>query len=186
VTTLEYKYDLAEEVGKMYRETDRILEPLYPWVLVRPLPRSNTTKSGLIYMPEKQNKPNLESVVLATWKPFWEHVGKENTTTGEVLAVKVWNESDVKPGDHVIHPHHVGMPDAYLEEHSYRLVREEDICSTLKYHHKDWLAQQVADSIINAGMGMAMGKVPKIVEEIMQNFDIVPKHGYQPLTTSGK
>ena len=171
--------DLTETVEEMYRSTDRIIMPLYPWVLVRPLPRAGVTASGLVVMPQVQNKPNLESVVLATWKPFWEKVEKVKEN-GDILEVKVWNESDLKPGDHIVHPHHVGLPDSYLDEKDYRMIREEDVMCVLNYHEKDWLRDMLyhtADSFDTDTM---------FVDELLIHYDIVPKHGYGSLTTSGK
>jgi len=180
---LKLKYEIAEMVEQMYRETDRIIEPLYPWVLVRPLPRSTVTQSKLIIMPEVQNKPNLESVVLVTWKPFFENVEKEKQN-GQVLKVRVWNESDLKPGDHIVHPHHVGLPDSFLDEKTYRLIREEDATCILHYHENEWLKDQLRDAL-KAGWDVEVGW-DQLMERIFENFDIVPKHGYQSLTTSGK
>jgi|SRR5882724_356654 len=179
---LKLKYEIAELVEQMYRETDRIIEPLYPWVLVRPLPRSAVTASKLIVMPDVQNKPNLESIVLVTWKPFWENVEKENTKTGDVLKVRVWNESDLKPGDHIIHPHHVGLPDSFLDEKTYRLIREEDASSKLHYHDENWLRDEITHYLDGT---YARPGSESIADDLLKLFDIVPKHGYQSLTTSG-
>lgn len=170
--------DLSKQVEEHYRNTDRILETLYPWVLVRPLDRAQE-KNGII-LPGKQNKTTLESVVLATWKPFWEKVyERESGKSYDVL-----NETDVKPGDHVIHPHHVGLPDAYLNDQNYRLVREEDLQGVLHYHSKDWLYTQLLSELIDEGGTTNDAK--QVAVRLLEKFDIVPKYGYHSKTTSGK
>jgi co-chaperonin GroES (HSP10) len=177
--------DLHVQVEEMYRSHDRIVMPLYPWVLVRPLDRAGVTDSGLVVMPERQNKPNLESVVLAVWKPFWENVEKENTRTGEVLKVRVWNASDLAPGDHIVHPHHVGLPDSYLNEKNYRYIKEEEVVCKINYKPKEWIKDEVVTKILSH-MDSWDGDMEGAVNELMEKFDIVPKYGYYSLTTSGK
>ena len=174
--------EVADVVTKMYHSYDRILEPLYPWLLVRPLPKSKLSDGGIILV-EKQNKPNHEAVVLATWKPFWENVEKENTETGEVLKVRVWNESDLKPGDHIVHPHHVGLPDAVLPDNQYRMIREEDVFCTLHYRDSGWLRKELREQLKQGWDGKDSWDA--LMVDIFEKFDIVPKHGYQPMTLSG-
>ncbi len=176
--------DLTMQVEEMYRSHDRIVQPLYPWLLVRPLERSTVTASGLVVMPEKQNKPNLESVVLQVWKPFWENVEKENTKTGEILKVRVWNESDLKPGDHIVHPHYVGLPDSYLNEKDYRYLKEEDVTSKLEYRIKGWLQKELYHLVDT--FDFETDGTKNFVDQVFERFDIVPKYGYHSLTTSGK
>lgn len=182
---MTYKTDVAEMVSRMYQETDRVLLPLYPWLLVRPLSRATTTQSGRLYLPEKQNKVQLESVVLAVWKPFWENVEKEKEN-GEVLKVRVWNESDLKPGDHIIHPHYIGLPDSYLDETDYRLLKEDDVIATLNYHKKDWISSELK-RIVQTHFRLELEPDrDEIVRSVLENFDVVPKNGLHSLTLSGK
>lgn len=99
---------LDELAQKLYSETDMQVRPLYPWVVVRRLPR--TQQVGSIWLPEKeQNKIVHEGIVLAVWAPSEQH-----------------GESALRPGDHVLFHHFAGVALDTSKEGRYRLVKERD------------------------------------------------------------
>src|ERR1035437_9923120 len=128
------KREMTDLVQRVYAETERIIQPLKPFILVRTLPRSTVTAGGIL-MPEKQNKPNIEAVVLAVYEPYWEIVDKVSED-GKHSDISVYNECDIKVGDHIIMPHFVGLPDSFLDEREYRLIKEDDATAVLHYREK--------------------------------------------------
>lgn len=100
----ELEKQLADTCQKIYELGEQRFKPLYPWLLVRVLPKEQ--KVGTLWLPEKQNKVLYEGIVLETW--------------GESKGRK----SEVKRGDRVWFPHYEGMPCSYLNENHYRLIRE--------------------------------------------------------------
>ncbi len=151
------KEQLAELVTKLYQETDATIQPTFPRVLVRLLPREQQTKGG-IYLPEgeKQNKPVHEGVVLAVYEPFWQNVSKTAewekrkshhiVLDEEDVIRKVWQECALHPGDHVIFPHMAYgiIPVWPLDggKGDYRLVPEGEIQAVLQYEDvplRKWL-----------------------------------------------
>lgn len=122
VEKLEQKFgELAEEI---YQAGERRIQPSYPWVLVRVVPKEQ--KVGSIFMSEnsgarEQNKPLWEGIVLVTWKPF-----TETHISFELDGAKYYKhmESEFKAGDRILFPHHSGLPVNFLDDRRYRLVRE--------------------------------------------------------------
>jgi len=174
--------DLTAQVIKMYQETDEVRIPRYPWLLIRTLDKTTATRSGLIHLPEKQNKTNHEGVVLATWQPFktkWWDVEEQKW-------FEVANESSLKPGDHIIFPHYVGLPDSKLNDQDYRYIREEDVAVIVNYHPKGWILNEFADALSVVEGGLSKSRLVASAEELLEKFDIVPKYGYSSKTTSGE
>jgi len=172
------KSEMTELVTRMYAETERYIQPMPPFLLVRTLPRSTVTAGGIL-MPEKQNKPNIESVVLAVYEPYWEVAETRVREDGKTEDVSVLNTCDIKVGDHIIHPHHVGLPDTFLDEREYRLIAEDDAIAVLHYQKKNWLRDELY------GLADDIGVAADIIDKILENYDLVPKVIYSR-TTSGK
>src|ERR1035437_437259 len=181
------KREMTDLVQRVYAETERIIQPLKPFILVRTLPRSTVTAGGVL-MPEKQNKPNIEAVVLAVYKPYvekvFEHAFVENVGWVD-RDISVFNECDIKVGDHIIMPHFVGLPDSFLDEREYRLIKEDDATAVLHYREKGELRKLLIDCI------RALRSEPKYIsllegtaDKIIDTFDLVPKE-IQSRTTSG-
>lgn len=166
------KAEMTEYVQKVYAATERWIEPMPPFILIRTLPRS-TISAGGILMPEKQNKPNIEAVVLAVYKPYWEKVESRTRDDGRTEDISVWNECDIRVGDHVILPHHCGLPDSFLDEKEYRLIREDDAIATLHYREKGELRNEIIQTAITAEIGAA--PFTKIVDTLLEHYDIIPK-----------
>jgi len=178
------KSEMTELVMRMYEDTERYLQPMKPFLLVRTLPRS-VVSSGGILLPEKQNKPNVESVVLAVYEPYWEKVDKISED-GKHFDISVYNECDVKVGDHIIHPHYVGLPDSFLDEREYRLIKEDDAVCILHYRGKDELRKAVIDCMLETLKQPIDNRtvLNGYVEALMEKFDVVPKIMHSK-TTSG-
>ena len=171
-------------VERLYAETERYIQPLKPFILVRTLPRSTVTAGGIL-MPEKQNKPNIEAVVLAVYKPYWEKVDKVSED-GKHSDISVYNECDIKVGDHIIMPHFVGLPDSFLDEREYRLIKEDDATAVLHYREKGELRQIVKDGMLQA-LSTSDGNnsiLDDYLDALFVHFDVVPKE-IQSRTTSG-
>jgi co-chaperonin GroES (HSP10) len=181
------KQQLTEWIQKVYEETERFIQPLKPFMLIRTLPRSTITAGGIL-MPEKQNKPNIEAVVLAVYKPYWEHA-----TDAQGGDISVYNECDVKVGDHIILPHFVGQPDTFLDEREHRLIREDDAIATLHYREKGELkahvmaviANKVVEDVLVVGKSDLHAALDAMIQGLFEEFDIVPKTIYSRIT-SGK
>jgi co-chaperonin GroES (HSP10) len=177
------KREMTDLVERMYADTERWLQPLKPFILVRTLPRSTVTAGGVL-MPEKQNKPNIEAVVLAVYKPYWEKVDKVSED-GKRFDISVFNECDIKVGDHIVMPHHVGLPDSFLDEREYRLIKEDDAVAVLHYREKGWLKEQLMQLVSQLEAGLGDSRYGLIAEMIQEKFDLVPKVIYSR-TTSGR
>jgi co-chaperonin GroES (HSP10) len=172
--TVLSKSKITEMVQQAYIDSERIIEPMAPFILIRVLPRA-TVSSGGILLPEKQNKPNAEAVVLAVYKPYWEKVDKIDEG-GKRFDISVWNECDVHVGDHIIFPHHCGLPDSFLDEKEYRLIREDDAVARLHYRPKGWLKKQIEHIWLSHYTDSA--------EAMLRYFDISVKE-MEPKTKSG-
>jgi len=115
---------LGEIAQKIYESGERRIEPTWPWVLIRAVPKEQQ-RAG-IWIPEgsgsnAQNKPLLEGIVLATWKPHFSKWRKPGEPYKDNL---VWRESEFEVGDRVLYPSFAGLPVSFLDEHHYRLIRE--------------------------------------------------------------
>lgn len=176
--------ELQKLVTKLYQEAGREIEPLYPRVLVRVLPREQETKGG-IWLPEhKQNKPALEGVVLKTYKSFWKLFSETENEDHSFVTKKEWVEPQVKVGDHVVFPsiEFNITPVWPLDDGAgdYRLVPEEHMMAVLTYEQqttREWLFEVIADcgSII----------VDKKVDAILERAEVIRKD-LKSLTVSGK
>jgi hypothetical protein len=148
--------------------------PMYPWNLVRILPREQ--KIGSLWVPDNKsvNKPLHEGIVLRTFKPKmyrWTEYGIEK----ERLLT-----SQYEPGDHVIYQHFSGIPAGLdLYEKWYRYVPEykigdhSGIIGTLNYE-KESIRALMLEWLEHEGL----------VDNLMAEFDIVRKQKYSK-TTSG-
>lgn len=118
---LEQKFsELAREI---YEQGERRIRPTWPWVLIRLMPKEQ--KIGHIICPEgsgakAQNKPLAEGIVLATWEPHWSRFIRPAKETVD----SVWRESEFEIGDRVLFPSFAGLPVNFLDDRTYRLVRE--------------------------------------------------------------
>ncbi len=112
---------VAQDIINNY---ERMIEPVYPKLLVRIMPKEQ--RVGSIYLPVGQNKTFYEGIVLRVWKPF------EREFTGELHGPdgsKAFNKtvvvkSFVEVGDRVLFPHFEGLPVPFLDEIYYRLINE--------------------------------------------------------------
>ncbi len=188
---MDYKEQLKELVTKLYNECGVDVEPMFPKVLLRVLPREH--KAGDIWLPEnKQNKPTLEGVVLKTYKPFMQKVWVKDITwrkadwkTDEEASYWQKVESAVQAGDHVLFPHieygivPVWPLDGGLGE--YRMVPEDVLTAKLTYpleHKEDWLAQILWEANDESHENIDVAKF------ILNKADVVRKD-LGSLTTSG-
>ena len=141
---VEEREAVLENVAQeLYQVSEKLIEPVYPWVLVRIMPKEQ--KVGTLYLPEKSNKIFYEGIVLTTWKPFWRYysgdlkfdeenpaqMSTEALQSGavaerqtRVVNKRVWMQSSVQVGDRVFFMHFEGQPYPYLDELRYRMVHE--------------------------------------------------------------
>jgi co-chaperonin GroES (HSP10) len=168
------KSQVTELVTSVYEHSERTLQPTKPFMLVRVLPRTMISPGGII-LPEKQNKPNIEGVVLAVYEPYWDKA--TTVRDGEEIDISTFVECDIKVGDHIVFPHYVGLPDSFLDDQEYRMVKEDDAVATLEYRPKGWLKEQVDDVL--------KGHVGYEVNSLLRYFYVIPKI-MDSKTTSGK
>lgn len=165
--SLKEKFD--ELAQRLYQEHERRVQPKYPWILVRVLPREH--QKGSIILTEKQQKIVEEGVVLETWPSFWS-MEERKRIDGEFFTVRRKIECDVAVGDHVLFPHYEGMPvGALLDEKQYRFVRTSNYqdarCEVMgKWEYDpEPVAAKLADVI---GQGTT-------VEDLLDQFYVIPK-----------
>jgi co-chaperonin GroES (HSP10) len=167
------------------------LQPLYPAVLVRVLPKETISRSGLIYLPdEKVNKPIFEGIVLRTWKDKTVHVkDKPYRMTCPVSA-----------GDHILFPHWSGeavpmLPDSTnrLSFEEYRLIPAKDLFSNTGSRDAGEIlgtlqsAKEGATTLIHSiliDVRLGMVNVPEALDKLKENFELMRKIK-EPITTSG-
>lgn len=181
------KDELFELAQRMYKSFHRRITPIYPWVLVRVLPKEQ--QLGRIWMPESQNKVIYEGLVLETWQPFWRSFSKDAYDPNEEQLERFF-ESDLKPGDHVLFPHFEGMPVPYLNEEekdAYRLVREsnskDEKCEIYgKLEYQEPIEEQLK-RVLDICPGPA-SMVQDVIRGLLREFYVVRKTA-EPKTTSG-
>ena len=116
---MEARERLQELVNEIYAEGKQ-LKPVFPYVLVRVLPKS--TKIGMIVLPDSYNKPVHEAIVIDVYEPHKKHVSKFE------MHKFTFIESSVKVGDHIMFQHFEGVPvpmDNYQGD--FRLVADNPI-----------------------------------------------------------
>ena len=126
-TVEEMEREFAELAQEIYRAGSRRIQPTWPWVLIRVVPKEQIY--GGVYLPDSgragagQNKPLHEGIVLETWKPHWSRIQVPGCEYKDER--KVWRESDFKVGDRVLFPSFAGLPAGqYFDEYNYRMIRE--------------------------------------------------------------
>lgn len=129
--------DLAQE---LYQSSERIITPIYPWLVVRIMPKEQ--RIGTIFLPDKQNRLFYEGIVLATWKPFYRHyTGNLKFDGGRMANKAVLVQSAVDLGDRVVFMHFEGQPIPYFDEKNYRMIHEVETHPNGgvwgKLHYKD-------------------------------------------------
>lgn len=160
---------LKELAFEMYESGPLDIAPLYPWVLVRILPKENKSDSGLLYLPERQNKILYEGIVLRTWKPHWRLYRRKDK------EFERWETSQVAQGDLILFPHWLGTPVPWLNVHTHRLVKEVTEHDgtggiQLKAKYGNWLPEHIRNMNGN---------------DILDKYFVIPKEGLTPKTQSG-
>jgi hypothetical protein len=186
--TPKQREELRDMVTKLYQECGMEVQPLYPKILVRVLPREQ--KLGSVWLPDsKQNKPTWEGIVIKTYKPFMRRVYLEDVdwvadNPEPEVKYSQMVRSDLKPGDHVLFPHiEFGiLPVDVLDsgKGDYRLVPEGVMLCTLNYTQKtmlQWLTELIP-------LSSEDGLADEVASEILLNADVIRKD-IAPLTTSG-
>lgn len=193
--TPEQKEQLGKLVTTLYQECGVFVEPLWPKVLVRVLPREQ--QKGHIILPDnKQNKPTLEGVVLKTYKPFYQKI---------FLSEAQWVKDDPDPearyvqkvecslvsGDHVLFPHieYGVVPVWPLDDGrgDYRMIPENIVVGKLEYYREkplDWLEKLIERCKVTDGRRPAWLDEHHLAQHILQNADVVRKD-LTSLTMSG-
>jgi len=154
---LEMQLDkLLQQLNGMYRA----FEPLFPWVLVRVLPKSQ--KVGTIWTPEKQNKVQHEGIVLATWRP---------------CTASAWKGSELKYGERVLFAHFAGLPIPNYPTDQYRIVKE---CNWQKdqeggiYAKVDSPTQDPKDTLVKM-IHSSYGNPFVAVEDITKRYELIDR-----------
>jgi co-chaperonin GroES (HSP10) len=189
-----------------YRGSGRTFRPLFPWVFVRVLPKELEYKSGLLVLPEKQNKTDHEGVVLATWEPITAEAIKTKSDSEWLIdryrSLQYRNVAKVsvlRAGDHVMFPHWAGMPIPGFDDASYRVVKEEGwkkdedggIYAVVgrdeaedPYAGISEVIQQYCNAV-DGSLGMYAPDIESIMQEIEKNF-LVMRRGQSSVTISGR
>lgn len=170
----EQEERLERVAQKLYQTSDRRFSPMFPWVFLRVLPKSQVTAGG-IHLPAEQNKTVHEGVVLATWRSYTRYWTKGGEACAEV------RRSELAPGDHVIFPHWSGIPIPGFSEKNYRLVKEHawavdkegGIFATVEYEDTGKDAADAVVKLVWEGFGQLSRK--GVVESIRERFIVLDK-----------
>jgi len=191
------KGTIAEVVTREYKERSVVVEPLYPRILVRWLPKEQMSSGGIVLTDKDQNKPVHEGVVLAVYKPFWQRKRSkmEPWMIEKSPAIQmdedgkvemIWQECAVKPGDHVLFPHMgFGITPVWPLDGGtgeFRLVEEVHALSVVKYETEPveaWL-EKLLSEVFEAGDADPLNVASRILKEA----DVV-RRGQTSKTTSG-
>ncbi len=202
---------VKEVVAKEFQERNVEVDPLYPRVLVRVLPKEQTSRGGIVLTDHEQNKPVHEGIVLRVYRPFWQKIRRkmadwEIESSPDVYigpdreVEKIWKECAVQPGDHVLFPHMAfGITPVWpLDDGKgdFRLVEEGQILGRLDYQQEspeEWIAKLLddfAESTIANDLeeiwaeenGITDGHL--LAQKILQNADVIRKR--EAKTLSGR
>ncbi len=154
---------LRELATKEFEERHIEIEPMFPRILVRVLPKEQVSRGGIVLTDHEQNKPVHEGIVLRTYKPFWQVIRRKMedwmvTKSPEVHldenenVKRIWQECCVQPGDHVLFPHMAqGITPVWPLDGGigqYRLIEEGHVLSRLGYQEStplQWLVGLLAE-----------------------------------------
>ena len=124
--------ELQALVDKLYTEAPKRIHPMFPYVLVRELPRHR--QAGRIFMPGDSNKVLHEGIVLDVFTSFWKAVDKKKIGDPEIEGMFVFVESPVRKGDHVLYQMYEGIPiehvlfnSPYFKSRDYVLVSADPV-----------------------------------------------------------
>jgi hypothetical protein len=186
--TVGQKEALRQMVTRLYDECEISVEPLFPKLLIRVLPKYQ--KRGRIWLPDgiDQNKPTWEAMVLKTYRPFYQkiylsqaHWVSDDPDPEVRYTQKV--ESLYQPGDHILFPHiaYGAVPIWPLDEGKgdYRLIPEEIIIGKLEYERQptlNWLTDVIFETT-HFGYDTA--------QNILKKADVIRKD-VEAKTISGK
>ena len=186
---------LRELVTKEFLERHIEVEPMFPRILVRVLPKEQVSRGGIVLTDHEQNKPVHEGIVLRTYKPFWQVIRRKMedwmvTKSPEVHldenenVKRIWQECEVQPGDHVLFPHMAqGITPVWPLDGGigqYRLIEEGHVLSRLEYQEKsirDWILYQ---------LGPNDSDFPEVVVDRLLRFAHVIRKDQVSKTISGK
>jgi co-chaperonin GroES (HSP10) len=164
---------IAELAQREYQETGRRFIPLYPWILVRILPKEAWSASGNLILPSSQNKVLYEGIVLETYQPVTQPFRTYTGVEGEETVT-----CPVVPGDQIAFPHWDGFPVPFLDERTHRCIREvvpdakggvpfkiEAEDTTTEQKLTTWLTDLVDNNLEYAA---------QLAKELMDDFTIIP------------
>ncbi|SRR6266403_930096 len=180
--TTEQKELLRVLVTRLYQECGVEVEPLYPKILIRVLPKEQ--KRGSIWLPDgKQNKPEWEGVVLKVYKPFYQKI---------YLSEARWVADDpdpearyvqkvecvLQPGDHILFPHiEFGEVPVWPLDGgvgTYRMIPENIVTSKLEYTRqsvKEW----VKKFFYELEEGLPESRYDYSVDHLLSSADVIRK-----------
>lgn len=140
--TLEQVQELKRYVQKTYEGLGLDVLPIYPYVLLRVIPKEQEIGLGAgrrLFTPQRVNKTVFEGQIIKTYRPG-NVVTKRCEKCGTVAGRMSWRESSLKPGQHVLFAHYVGIPVEqlcyYWKAGEYRLVEEGAILGVVEYEDK--------------------------------------------------
>lgn len=187
----ESKKALLDAAKELYEASGRHIKCLYPWVLVRVLPKEQMWKNSGIILPDigtgakAQNKPVHEGIVLETWKPFWKQLRKDSKESGQTVT-SVKKASGLTPGDHILFPSWSGQPPGFLDDKEFRLIQEisDYNPSPVPFAKLEYDAEPV-QSRIQALIDGSDSDCKNLAQRIMDGYYVIPKN-LSSKTVSGR
>lgn len=182
---MEQLEQLKAQAQKVYENFEYQIRPKFPLVLVWVIPKAQ--RIGEIYVPDMQNKPVYEGLVLRTYNPFWKTIGKRWVNT-EWEEQNIWVQPKVEVGDHVLFQHFVGIPIPRYDGGTgeLRMVNEDEIVGVIEYQKEsvEKKLERLISSGLEYGMGMDDSKTPEqIVKDILERCEVI--FHTEPRTMSG-
>lgn len=171
---------IVELAQKEYMKCTQRFIPMYPWVLVRILPKEQQAKSGL-FLPESQNKVLYEAIVLETWRPRLVNFLDEDGHSSERIA-----KSQLVPGDHIVFPHWDGFPAEFLGLHikTHRFIREVIWDSLGGVPFKIENDKFPTEKLLLRFLKQYSGDHPDyVVQQLLEKFNVIPR-GQVPVIES--
>lgn len=200
---------LKKLVDEMARSADVTVTPRAPLVLVYALPKGSA--QGLIILPDQQNKPIHEGIVLKVYKPYYKAIMRAEEIGTPHKADDIQEMIEICPsvevGDHVLFPHASGVPCWPLNKNEvsglsthgdFRFIRDDitepggmlygGIIGVIERSTNDVrkelmrILKRRQDSFLS---DQDPKMLVKLVNELQDNFVIIDRT-LRPLTTSGK
>jgi len=170
-----------DELCQELYEANTMFTPLYPWVFV--LVCQKAQQVGGIYLPETQNKPMHEGIVLSTWKDkvFEKRVA---TSDGKHATRFETKRSEMMVGDHVVFHHSAGQQAWGYDLARFRVVMECDwdmqtygggIVGRIEYTDAKTKPINLLREMLDKYIGLTQYELDDLSQKVEERFIVVDR-----------